>query len=84
MTLLIYIHVIVLFVVRKLIYNKMVSIRRKRGFKESYTVIVFDKDNIHEWPTTEQEHGKILEIFKQDKPYEGIINDYTIYKKLFE
>ena len=62
----------------------MVSIRRKRGFKKSYTVIVFDKYNIHEWPTNEHEHNEIMKIFKQDKPYEGIINDYTLYRKLLE
>ena len=61
-----------------------VSIRRKRGFKKSYTVIVFDEDNIHEWPTNDHEHVEIEKIFKQDKPYEGIINDYTKYKELFE
>ena len=48
----------------------MVSIRRKRTRTQSYTVIVFDKDNIHEWPTNEHEH------------YKGIINDYTRWKKL--
>ena len=62
----------------------MVSIRRRRTRNQSYTVIVFDKDNIHEWPTNEHEHAEIMKIFKQDKPYEGIINDYTIWKKLIE
>ena len=61
-----------------------VVIRRRRGFSKSYTVITFDKDNIHEWPTTEHEHHEIMKIFKQDKPYDGIINDYTRYKKLLE
>jgi len=62
----------------------MVSITRKRTRKQSYTVIVFDKNNIHEWPTSEYEHNRIMQIFKQDKPYEGIINDYTKWKKLIE
>ncbi len=43
---------------------------------------MFDKDNIHQWPTNEHEHYEIMKIFKQDKPYEGIINDYIIWKKL--
>ena len=55
----------------------MVSIRRKRTFLRSYTVIVFDKEHIYEWPTNEHEHFKIMEIFKQDKAYEGIINDFN-------
>ena len=62
----------------------MVSIRRKHTQNQSYTVIVFDKDNIHEWPTNDYEHNKIMEIFKQDKYYEGILNDYTTWKKLLE
>jgi hypothetical protein len=62
----------------------MVSIRRRRTRNQSYTVIVFDKNNIHQWPTNEHEHCEIMKIFKQDKPYEGIINDYTIWKKLSE
>tara|TARA_A100001515_G_scaffold135107_1_gene125787 strand:- start:67 stop:258 length:192 start_codon:yes stop_codon:yes gene_type:complete len=61
-----------------------VSIRRKVSRRQSYTVIMFDKDNIHEWPTNEHEHCEIMKIFKQDKPYEGIINDYTKWRKLFE
>ena len=44
---------------------------------------MFDKDNIHEWPTNEHEHCEIMKIFKQDKPYEGIINDYTKWRKLY-
>ena len=62
----------------------MVSIRRKHTQNQSYTVIVFDKDNIHEWPTNDYEHNKIMEIFKQDKYYEDILNDYTTWKKLLE
>ena len=61
-----------------------VIIRRRLGFKKSYTVIMFDKDNIHEWPTNDYEHAEIEKIFMQDKPYDGIINDYTRYKELFE
>ena len=45
---------------------------------------MFDKENIHEWPTNDYEHAEIEKIFMQDKPYDGIINDYTRYKELFE
>jgi hypothetical protein len=31
------------------------------------------------FPTSEQEHARILEIFKQDRPYEGIVNDFSEY-----
>ena len=43
-----------------------VVIRRRRGFSKSYTVIMFDKDNIHEWPTNDHEHAEIEKIFLQD------------------
>ena len=62
----------------------MVRITRKRKRRQSYTVIVFDKDHIYEWPTNEYEHNQIMKIFKQDKPYEGIINNFTKWKRLFE
>ena len=33
-----------------------------------------------EWPTSDYEHQRILELFKQDRPYEGIQNDFTDYR----
>tara|TARA_B100001564_G_C20116467_1_gene435991 strand:+ start:349 stop:540 length:192 start_codon:yes stop_codon:yes gene_type:complete len=61
-----------------------VVIRRKVTSTKSFTVIVFDKDHTHQWPTNDHEHAEIEKIFMQDKPYDGIINDYTRYKKLLE
>lgn len=67
------------------INNSMsVIIRRKITRDKSYTVIFFDKYNYHIWPTNDYEHGEILKIFKQDKPYDGIINDFSRWKKLSE
>ena len=34
--------------------------------------------------TSNYEHNRILEIYKQDKAYEGIENDFTYFKKLFD
>jgi hypothetical protein len=55
----------------------MLVIRRAVDKHRSYTVI-FLKGEPPKWiPTTDYEHQRILEIYKQDKPYEGIINDFS-------
>jgi len=33
-----------------------------------------------EWPTSDYEHQEILTIFKQDRPHEGIENDFSDYR----
>lgn len=61
----------------------MITIRRAVDKNKSYTVI-FLKGEDPKWiPTTDYEHQRILEIYKQDKPYEGIENDFTEFKELF-
>jgi len=55
----------------------MLVIRRAVDKHRSYTVI-FLKGEPPKWiPTSDYEHSRILEIYKQDKPYEGIINDFS-------
>jgi hypothetical protein len=55
----------------------MLVIRRAVDKHCSYTVI-FLKGEPPKWiPTSDYEHNRILEIYKQDKPYEGIINDFS-------
>ena len=61
-----------------------VSIRRERTFNQSYTVIVFDNDHIYRWPTNDYEHNEILKLYKQDRSYNGIINDHSKWKKLIK
>ena len=61
-----------------------VSITRKRTFAKSYTVVTFDKDHRYIWPTNEHEHAEIEKIYLQDKPYEGIQNNFTKWRKLFD
>jgi len=52
-------------------------IRRAVDKNKSYTVI-FLKGEAPKWiPTSDYEHQRILEIYKQDKRYEGILNDFT-------
>ena len=55
----------------------MLVIRRAVDKNKSYTVI-FLKGEEPKWIiTSDYEHARILQIYKQDKKYEGIINDFT-------
>jgi hypothetical protein len=55
----------------------MLIIRRAVDKNRAYTVI-FLKGEQPKWiPTSDYEHQRILEIYKQDKRYEGILNDFT-------
>lgn len=64
----------------ELIYNLfilMIVIRRAVDKNKSYTVI-FLKGEEPKWIiTSDYEHARILQIYKQDKKYEGIINDFN-------
>jgi len=54
-------------------------IRRKVTRDQAYTVFMLPGYN-EEWPTSDYEHKEILRLFKQDQPYEGIVNDFTDYR----
>ncbi|NDB83773.1 MAG: hypothetical protein EB127_13760 [Alphaproteobacteria bacterium] len=57
----------------------MIVIRRAVDKHRAYTVI-FLKGEEPKWiPTSDYEHQRILEIFKQDRYYEGIENDFKDY-----
>ena len=55
----------------------MLVIRRAVDKNRSYTVLFLQGEPPKWIPTTDYEHQRILEIYKQDKPYEGIINDFS-------
>ena len=57
--------------------NMSVSIRRRVTRNQGFTVIIFDKDHIYNWPTNIHEHNEILKLYKQDRTYEGIYNDHS-------
>ena len=59
----------------------MIFIRRAVDKHKAYTVIMLPGEPTKWIPTTDYEHQRILEIFKQDKYYEGIENDFTELKK---
>lgn len=52
-------------------------IRRMVDKKTSYTAIFLKGEEPRIFPTTDREHARILQIYKQDKPYDGIINDFN-------
>jgi hypothetical protein len=55
----------------------VIIIRRAVDKHRAYTVI-FLKGEPPKWiPTSDYEHQRMLEIYKQDKRYEGILNDFT-------
>ena len=57
----------------------MVSIRRicAGPGEKPKTLIWFSKDLYYIWPTNDYEHEEIRKIFLQDKPREGILNDFN-------
>jgi hypothetical protein len=57
----------------------MIVIRRMLDRHRAYTAIFLPGESPRIFPTSEQEHARILEIFKQDRPHVGIINDFSEY-----
>jgi len=57
----------------------MMVIRRMVDRQHSYTAIFLPGYEPKIFPTTDYEHGRILQIYKQDKGYEDIINDFTLF-----
>ena len=55
----------------------MVVIRRLVDHRRAYTGIFLRGEPPKIFPTSDYEHARILEIFKQDRPHEGIINDFS-------
>lgn len=55
----------------------MLVIRRLVDRRRAYTGIFLPGEPPKIFPTTDYEHARILAIYKQDRPYEGIVNDFT-------
>ena len=58
----------------------MVVIRRMDDGKRSYTAIFLPGEAPRIFPTSHQEHARILQIYKQDRPHPDVLNDFTDYK----
>jgi hypothetical protein len=57
----------------------MLVIRRLVDRQRSYTGIFLPGEPPKIFPTTDYEHARILQVYKQDRPYEGICNDFSDY-----
>ncbi|MFM1852518.1 MAG: hypothetical protein RIS54_2202 [Verrucomicrobiota bacterium] len=58
----------------------MIVIRRLTDRRRAYTAIFLPGEPPRIFPTSEHEHGRILQIYKQDRRYEGVANDFTDFK----
>jgi hypothetical protein len=57
----------------------MLVIRRLDDGKRSYTAMFLPGEEPR-FPTTDHEQARILQIFKQDKPYADVWNDFTEFQ----
>ena len=59
------------------IIANLLVIRRMVDKHRSYTAIFLKGEEPKVFPTSDYEHARILEIYKQDKHHEDIINDFS-------
>jgi hypothetical protein len=57
----------------------MLVIRRLVDRRQSYTAIFLKGEPAKVFPTSDYEHARILQIYKQDRRYQDILNDFTDY-----
>ncbi len=57
----------------------MIVIRRLVDKQRAYTGIFLPGMPAKIFPTSDMEHARILAIYKQERPHEGIINDFSDY-----
>ena len=57
----------------------MLVIRRMVDRHRAYTALLLPGEPPKIFPTTDYEHARILEIYKQDRPHPGIHNDFSDY-----
>lgn len=57
----------------------MIVIRRLVDRHRAYTGIFLPGVAPKIFPTSDHEHARILEIYKQDRAHPGILNDFTDY-----
>jgi hypothetical protein len=55
----------------------MICIRRLVDRERAYTAIFLPGEPARVFPTNDYEHARILQIYKQDRLHEGILNDFT-------
>jgi hypothetical protein len=57
----------------------MLVIRRMVDRQRAYTAILLPGEPPRIFPTSDYEHARILQIYKQDRPYDGVCNDFSDY-----
>ncbi len=55
----------------------MLVIRRMVDRHRAYTALLLKGEPPRIFPTSDAEHARILQIYKQDRPYEDVANDFT-------
>ncbi len=55
----------------------MIVIRRIVDRRRAYTGIFLPGEPARIFPTDDVQHARILQIYKQDKRYEDVLNDFT-------
>ncbi len=62
---------------KRAIVQAMVVIRRIVDRHRAYTAIFLPGEEARIFPTSDYEHGRILQVYKQDRPYPDVLNDFT-------
>ncbi|WP_414661963.1 hypothetical protein [Horticoccus sp. 23ND18S-11] len=57
----------------------MVVIRRMVDRHRAYTAILLPGEPPKIFPSSDQEHARVLQIYKQDRAHEGICNDFSAF-----
>lgn len=55
----------------------MVVIRRLVDKHRAYTAIFLPGEPAKIFPTSDYEHARILKVYLQDRPYDGVYNDFS-------
>jgi len=55
-------------------------IRRIVDRRRSYTALYLKGEPPRIFPTDDVEHARILQIYKQDRAYKDVYNDFTAFK----
>lgn len=58
----------------------MLRIRRLDDGHRSFTAIFLPGEPPRVFPTSDYEHARILQIFKQDRPHADVENDFTDFQ----
>ena len=57
----------------------MLVVRRMIDHRRSYTAIFLPGEPARIFPSSDQEHARILQIYKQDRRHRDVLNDFTDY-----